>query len=76
MRLPGKRHEPEGNTEPETAECPHVTLVARWDSANDIGHDERASSFHCEACGRAFSLEEAAQLRATEEARLRQRIAS
>lgn len=42
--------------------CPHVTLTARWDAPENLGHLERASRFHCEACGAELSGEEGRRL--------------
>jgi len=58
----------EGASEPV---CPHVTLVARWDSADDIGKPEKVTSFTCESCQVSFSREEGDQLQATEAERVR-----
>ena len=55
--------------------CEHVLLVPRWDSAEDMGKDDRASGFRCEGCGTVFTPAEAQSLRATEAARIKQRIA-
>ena len=30
-----------------TTECPHTTLSPRWDSAEDMGKEGKASSFTC-----------------------------
>ena len=76
MRLFRKKEREAESVEEVPLECPHVTLVARWENADDIGHEDRASSFHCEACGRDFTIEEATRLRRTEEERVRERIAS
>jgi hypothetical protein len=43
--------------------CPHTTMTPRWDSADDIGHMDRATGFRCEGCGQMFSPEEAEALR-------------
>jgi hypothetical protein len=43
----------------EKPPCPHSALVPRWDSVDDIGHEERATSYFCEACGESFSPAEA-----------------
>ena len=50
--------------------CPHVTLVPRWDAAADIGINDRASRFVCEACQHEFTPEEARALLATASERL------
>jgi hypothetical protein len=54
--------------------CPHVTLVAHWENAADLGHQDRASWFQCEACGTRFTPDEVARLRETEARRLREYI--
>jgi hypothetical protein len=52
--------EPAGMSSPS---CPHTTMTPRWDSAEDIGHEERATGFRCEGCGEMFTPEQAAELR-------------
>ena len=58
-----------GKSEPATpvaqtpVECSHVSLVARWDSVEDMGKEDRATSFACEACGASFTPEEARKRR-------------
>jgi transposase-like protein len=42
----------------ESATCPHTALTARWDNLEDIGKEDRASSFRCESCGATFSGDE------------------
>ena len=54
----------------EVPPCPHATLTARWDSVEDIGHEDRATAYVCEACGETFTPEEAAELRRSEVERL------
>ena len=56
-------------------ECPHTTLTARWDSADDMGNEEKATSFICTACNSNFTPAEAADLRANEAERLRRDLA-
>jgi hypothetical protein len=46
----------------EKPPCPHSALVPRWDSIDDIGRDDRATSYVCEACGEQFSPEEGRML--------------
>ena len=55
----------------EQAECPHVALVPKWDSAADIGIEAKASHYDCGVCGGSFTPTEAAELRATEAERIR-----
>jgi hypothetical protein len=47
------------------AECPHSVLVARWDSVQDMGIEDKATRFMCETCKEEFPPEEAARLRDT-----------
>jgi hypothetical protein len=64
----------DSNTATETIEappCPHVSLLPRWDSIDDMGDDNKAVSFTCEACGQVFEPAEAMRLRASEEERVR-----
>ena len=43
-------------------ECPHTALTARWDQAADIGKQELATAFHCEACGVDLTGDEGREL--------------
>ena len=52
--------------------CLHVTMVPRWNSVADMGHEEAVSSFTCEACHAGFTAAEGRALRETEAERLRQ----
>lgn len=47
----------------ETPPCPHTALVPRWDSVGDMGHEELATRFICEACQEEFTPAEASALR-------------
>jgi hypothetical protein len=64
------RTKTEEPAETVSTECPHVVLHSRWDDPKDMGNDEAASAFYCEACGTTFSADEGRQLRATESERL------
>ncbi len=55
----------------ESDTCTHLALTPRWDSVDDIGHEDRATRFHCESCGRDFSADEARELRMSEGRRVR-----
>jgi hypothetical protein len=46
------------------AECPHSTVTGRWDSVEDMGHEDRATKFVCESCQAEFTIEEMRDLRA------------
>ena len=58
----------------EAPPCPHVSLLPRWDSIEDMGDDDKAVSFTCEACGEVFSPSQARSLRASEEERIREKL--
>jgi hypothetical protein len=77
MKLFGKKGEqPQDKHEDEvTVVCEHITLIPSWDSAGDIGREDRVSQYRCEACGQTFTLAEAERLRDTESARLQRRLA-
>lgn len=60
----------------EDVQCEHIRLLPKWDRPDDMGNDERASSFWCEACGTEFSAEDGARLRATEQERVKRKLAS
>lgn len=65
--------ENEAKSEPVAADlttCPHTTMTPRWDSADDIGHYDRATGFRCEGCGQSFTPDEERQLRASASERL------
>ena len=68
----GRKKEPQPTTAAaEAATCLHAALAPRWDRAEDIGHDDRATSFHCDACNATFTSEQTAVLREREAERLR-----
>ncbi len=53
----------------ETCEC--VLLVPHWDSPENMGIEEKASSYRCNTCGETFTREEEEILRGTEADRIR-----
>lgn len=75
MKLFQKNDEGQTADATEAPKCEHVTLIPRWDSAEDIGHADRVASYRCESCGAEFTLEQSELLRATEQARVQQRLA-
>lgn len=36
-------------------ECGHVTVVPRWDNAEDMGKSDRVTVYHCEGCNTDFT---------------------
>jgi hypothetical protein len=59
-RLLGRKSGPDTMTEepPAQVECPHGTIVPRWDDPADLGNNEKVSRYLCEACGSELSREE------------------
>ena len=53
----------------ETCEC--VLLVPHWDSPENMGIEDKASSYRCNTCGESFTREEEEILRGTEADRIR-----
>jgi hypothetical protein len=68
-----RRQQPE-EVDVAPAPCEHVTLVPRWDRADDMGRADRVASYRCEACGEEFTRAEGESLRETEAARLRRMV--
>lgn len=61
---------PAKSTSELQAECPHIALMGRWDSAADMGKDDKVTAFICDACHTSFSPEEGRRLRVTTADRL------
>ncbi len=57
-----------GKSKPATAvaepavTCPHAVLVPRWDNVHDMGHEDKATRYMCEACREMFTPEQAKEL--------------
>ena len=49
----------------QVVDCSHSVLVARWDSVQDMGIEDKATRFMCEACREMFEPAEATRLRDT-----------
>lgn len=43
----------------ETPPCPHTALVPRWDSIEDMGKEDKATSYFCQGCNTEMTPEEA-----------------
>ncbi len=68
---PDDRHQAQGAPSPSpAAECAHGAMTPRWDAIEDMGHEDRASSFVCEACHSTLTPAEAERARAETVARL------
>jgi hypothetical protein len=51
--------------EPEalvTTVCSHRILLVRWDSVEDMGHEERITGYKCEGCNELFTPETGREL--------------
>ena len=42
--------------------CPHAVLVPRWDSVQDMGREDKATRYMCEACHEIFTPDQAKEL--------------
>jgi hypothetical protein len=70
----GKAKPQQQVAEASDAPCLHAALVPHWDRAEDIGHDDRATSFLCDSCGTSFTPEERQGIRDKEAQRLREML--
>ncbi len=71
-RLLGRKQvQPAEEPQAPQPECPHSVLVPHWESADDIGKSQMASSYACEACHQTFSREEGERLQAEQAERVR-----
>ncbi len=55
----------------ENPPCPHVTLIPKWDSTADMGHEDKATEYACEGCKGTFTAEQGRALRRTEAERVK-----
>ncbi len=74
MGLFGRNREQQTPTQ-EKAECLHIALTARWDSVDDMGIDEKATSYVCATCSAEFTPDEARRIRVTQADQLRKDLA-
>lgn len=44
--------------------CTHKALAPRWEDPDDMGVDDKATSWYCQSCDTSFTPAEAAELRA------------
>ena len=57
-KITGKESTPKADAI-EVPPCPHTALVPRWDSVDDMGKEDRATSYFCQGCEQTFTPEEA-----------------
>ncbi|MEE8337543.1 MAG: hypothetical protein V3R95_05740 [Dehalococcoidia bacterium] len=53
------RRESSGSATEREVSCAHVNLTPRWDDVADVGHADKASGYHCIACGESFTIAQA-----------------
>jgi len=70
-RLLGRKEATPPEAEVAEPDCPHVALVPFWDSAEDIGVNEKIARYECESCKAAFTREQGEQIRVEGADRLR-----
>ena len=75
-KLFGRGKAPRSAAAIEAPPCPHVTLVPKWGNVADMGHEDKVSSFACDACHQSFTRDEGLALRASEAARLLRDVAT
>jgi hypothetical protein len=51
--------------------CLHMGLTARWDSVDDMGNEDKATSYVCVTCNAEFTPDEAREIRASQADQLR-----
>lgn len=61
----------EQRNEDPVAECAHTVLTARWNSVEDIGIADRATSYVCAGCNQTFTAEEGKRIVAEQAAKMR-----
>jgi hypothetical protein len=44
--------------ETTAAPCPHIQLSPRWENPEDMGHEDLATAFVCQACGATLTPDE------------------
>lgn len=71
------RTENESVDEPPSQEaCHHLSAVPHWDNPDDMGIEERASSYTCQSCMMSLDPEQYDTVRAAEMDRLRTLVAA
>ncbi len=59
----------------EKPPCLHMTLTARWDSAEDMGDESKATVFVCISCNKELTPAEAHEIRSSQAEQLRKDLA-
>lgn len=66
------RSKPSPTGQAEMSHCPHTTLTPRWNSAAEMGQQDKVSAYHCEGCSQPFTPAEGRTLQQSEAARVQQ----
>ena len=53
------RHQAQATPREEAPHCAHLAMTPRWDRIEDMGHEDRASSFVCDSCHQMLTQAEA-----------------
>lgn len=56
----------EASAAQQSMECVHGTLIPRWDSLDDMGKEDRVSTYTCESCSKTLTPAEAREVKANE----------
>ena len=64
------REKPSPKAESAQVACPHTILLPHWDSIEDMGKEDLATSYSCQSCSQTFTPEQAKELRRTTAERL------
>src|SRR5713101_4775183 len=65
MRLFGKKKADQPTPTSERPTCLHIALTARWDSVEDMGNEDKATSYVCLTCNAEFTPAEASEVRSS-----------
>ncbi len=65
LKMFGSKEKERSGSVMELPSCPHTALIPRWDSVDDIGHEDRATFYVCESCQQKFEPDEAREMMST-----------
>lgn len=55
-----------------SGECAHLALTPRWDNIDDMGKEDRATSYVCDSCHESLTPDEAERARKASAERMRE----
>jgi hypothetical protein len=74
-KLFGKGESATMESPPEvTTTCLHTSLTGRWDSVEDMGHEDKVTGWSCQSCGQNFTPAEGRALRRSEADRVKSEL--